>query len=201
MITLDGKLIIAESLGDWWDEQASDYGGEVWSAAIQRPPILAQRPLAATSGRAACPGRPSEEVMMAATVSDVMTANPETIEADEPVMEAARRMRDADIGDVIVLDGGRVVGIVTDRDIAIRVVAEGKDSSTPVRDACSTDVKTVTPDTSLAQAVQLMRDNAVRRLPVVDNDQAVGVVSLGDLAMELDQESALADISAAAPDN
>lgn len=139
---------------------------------------------------------------MAATVSDVMTTNPETIEASEPVMEAARRMRDADIGDVIVLDDGRVVGILTDRDIAVRVVAEGKDSSTPVRDACSaSDLQTVGPDTSLAQAVQLMRDNAVRRLPVVENDRAVGVVSLGDLAMELDEESALADISAAAPDN
>jgi CBS domain-containing protein len=140
--------------------------------------------------------------MMAATVSDVMTPNPETIEASEPVMEAARRMRDSDIGNVIVLDDGRVVGILTDRDIAIRVVAEGKDSSTPVRDACSaTDLQTVGPDTSLAQAVQLMRDNAVRRLPVVENDRAVGVVSLGDLAIELDEESALADISAAAPDS
>ncbi len=139
---------------------------------------------------------------MAATVSDVMTPNPETIEASEPVMEAARRMRDSDIGNVIVLDDGRVVGILTDRDIAIRVVAEGKDSSTPVRDACSaTDLQTVGPDTSLAQAVQLMRDNAVRRLPVVENDRAVGVVSLGDLAIELDEESALADISAAAPDS
>lgn len=139
---------------------------------------------------------------MAATVSDVMTTDPETIEASEPVMEAARRMRDADIGNVIVLDDGRVVGILTDRDIAIRVVAEGKDSSTPVREACSaTDLQTVGPDTSLDQAVQLMRDNAVRRLPVVENDQAVGIVSLGDLAIELDEESALADISAAAPDN
>ncbi|MEO6500983.1 MAG: CBS domain-containing protein [Jatrophihabitantaceae bacterium] len=140
--------------------------------------------------------------MMAATVSDVMTANPETIEASEPVMEAARRMRDADIGDVIVLDDGRVVGILTDRDIAVRIVAEGKDASTPVREACSaTDLQTVGPDTSLVQAVQLMRDNAVRRLPVVENDRAVGVLSLGDLAMELDQDSALADISAAAPDS
>lgn len=139
---------------------------------------------------------------MAATVSDVMTANPETIEASEPVMEAARRMRDADIGDVIVLDDGRVVGILTDRDIAVRIVAEGKDASTPVREACSaTDLQTVGPDTSLVQAVQLMRDNAVRRLPVVENDRAVGVLSLGDLAMELDQDSALADISAAAPDS
>ncbi|MEO7260815.1 MAG: CBS domain-containing protein [Jatrophihabitantaceae bacterium] len=139
---------------------------------------------------------------MAATVSDVMTSNPETIEADEPVGEAARRMRDADTGDVIVLDNGRVVGILTDRDIAVRVVAEDLDSSTPVRQACSADdLQTVSPDTSLAQAVQLMRTHAVRRLPVVDNDRAVGVLSLGDLAMELDEDSALADISAAEPNN
>ncbi|HEY0166501.1 MAG TPA: CBS domain-containing protein [Jatrophihabitans sp.] len=139
---------------------------------------------------------------MAATVSDVMTRDPETIEADEPVLEAARRMRDADSGDVIVLDNGRVVGILTDRDIAVRVVAEGKDSSTPVRQVCSTtDLQTVGPDTSLAQAVQLMRGNAVRRLPVVENDHAVGILSLGDLAMVLDENSALADISAAAPNN
>jgi CBS domain-containing protein len=139
---------------------------------------------------------------MAATVSDVMTSNPETIEASEPVAEAARRMREADTGNVIVLDNGRVVGIVTDRDIVVRVVADGKDPSTPVQQACSaTDLQTVGPDTSLEQAVQLMRQHAVRRLPVVENDQAVGILSLGDLAMELDQNSALADISAAAPNN
>jgi CBS domain-containing protein len=139
---------------------------------------------------------------MAATVADVMARDPETIEADQPVIEAARRMRDADIGDVIVLDNGRVVGIVTDRDIVVRVIAEGRDSSTPVREACSAgDLQTVGPDTSLQQAVQLMRGHAVRRLPVVENDRAVGIVSLGDLAIEQDEDSALADISAAAPDD
>ncbi len=139
---------------------------------------------------------------MAATVSDVMTRNPETIEASEPVVEAARRMRDADIGNVVVLDNGRVVGILTDRDIAVRVVAEELDSSTPVREACSAgDLQTVAPDTSLQQAVQFMRTNAVRRLPVVENDRAVGILSLGDLAIEQDEDSALADISAAEPND
>jgi CBS domain-containing protein len=141
------------------------------------------------------------EVIMATTVSDVMTRDPETVEVSEPVVEAARRMRDADTGDVIVLDNGRVVGVLTDRDITIRVVAENKDLSTPVGEACSaSDLQTVGPDTSLDQAVQLMRDNAIRRLPVVENDRAVGIISLGDLAIELDEDSALADISAAAPD-
>ena len=138
---------------------------------------------------------------MATTVSDVMTRNPETIELSEPVAEAARRMRDADSGDVIVLDNGRVVGIITDRDIAVRVVAENKDSSTTVGEACTgTDLQTVGPDTTLDQAVQLMRSKAVRRLPVVENDQAVGIISLGDIAIEQDEDSALADISAATPD-
>ena len=138
---------------------------------------------------------------MATTVSEVMTSNPETVEMSDPVVEAARRMRDADTGDVIVLDNGRVVGILTDRDITIRIVAENKDPSTPVSEACSTtDLQTVGPDTSLDQAVQLMRSNAVRRLPVVENDRAVGVISLGDVAIEQDEDSALADISAAAPD-
>ncbi|MDQ1740470.1 MAG: hypothetical protein QOE53_2122 [Pseudonocardiales bacterium] len=139
---------------------------------------------------------------MARTVSEVMTRNPETVEMSDAVMEAARRMRDADAGDVIVLDNGRVVGILTDRDITIRVVAENKGPSTPVGEACSTtNLQTVGPDTSLAQAVQLMRSNAVRRLPVVENDRAVGIVSLGDLAIEQDEDSALADISAAEPDS
>jgi CBS domain-containing protein len=80
-------------------------------------------------------------------------------------------------------------------------VAEDKDLSTPVGEACSAaDLQTVGPDTSLDQAVQLMRSNAIRRLPVVENDQAVGILSLGDLAIELDEDSALADISAAEPD-
>ena len=139
---------------------------------------------------------------MAATVSEVMARNPETIEVTETVVEAARRMRDADTGDVIVLDNGRVVGIVTDRDITVRVVAEGRELSTPVREACTaTDLQTVGPDTSLDQAVQLMRTHAIRRLPVVENDQAVGILSLGDLAIERDEDSALADISAAEPNN
>jgi CBS domain-containing protein len=141
------------------------------------------------------------EVIMATTVSDVMTRSPETVEVSDTVVEAARRMRDADTGDVIVLDNGRVVGILTDRDITLRIVAEDKDLSTPVGEACTTtDLQTVGPDTSLDQAVQLMRGNAIRRLPVVQNGQAVGIISLGDLAIELDSDSALADISAAAPD-
>ncbi len=136
---------------------------------------------------------------MAQTVADVMTTDPVTIEASESVTEAARRMSTADSGAVIVLDNGRVTGMITDRDIAIRVVAEGRDvSTTTTGEAASQDeLVTVAPDTSLQQAVQLMRSKAVRRLPVVQDDRAVGILSIGDLAVELDETSALADVSAA----
>ncbi|MEX5632769.1 CBS domain-containing protein [Parafrankia sp. FMc2] len=135
---------------------------------------------------------------MATTVAEIMTRDPVTIEADQPVIEAARRMRGADAGNVIVLDQGRVDGILTDRDIALRVVAEGLDpAGTPARDVYSRDLTTVAPDTSIDQAVQLIRANAVRRLPVVEKGQLVGVLSIGDLAIERDEDSALGQISAA----
>lgn len=135
---------------------------------------------------------------MANTVAEVMTRNPATIETDQSVQQAAALMRDNDTGAIIVLSGGTVTGIVTDRDIAVRCVAEGGDVGAPVSSCCSMEISTVAPDTSLEQAVQLMRSNAIRRLPVVEGDSAVGIVSIGDLAIERDGDSALADISAAA---
>ncbi|MGI5291230.1 CBS domain-containing protein [Nonomuraea polychroma] len=134
---------------------------------------------------------------MAKTVADVMTSHPATVEGDQPVSVAAALMRENDAGAVIVNDNGRMAGIVTDRDIAVRVVADEKGPQTPVREACSPSVEAVGPDTSIDQAVQLMRSHAVRRLPVVEDGRAVGIVSLGDLAIERDPNSALGDISAA----
>ncbi|HEX4818324.1 MAG TPA: CBS domain-containing protein [Nonomuraea sp.] len=134
---------------------------------------------------------------MAKTVADVMTSHPATIEGDQPVAAAAALMRENDAGAVIVNDNGRLQGIITDRDITIRVVADEKGPQTPVREACSPSVEAIGPDTSIDQAVRLMRSHAVRRLPVVEDGRAVGIVSLGDLAMERDPDSALADISAA----
>src|SRR5579884_1486376 len=135
---------------------------------------------------------------MAQTVADVMTRNPATVERHASAAEAARQMAAADAGDVIVLDNGTVCGIVTDRDIAIRLVAEGRDPGTPVAEIVSdSDLVTVSPYTSIEQAIQLIRGRAVRRLPVVQQGRAVGVVSLGDLAIEQDPDSALADVSAA----
>ena len=137
---------------------------------------------------------------MATTVADVMAHSPATVSIDAPISEAARQMRANDIGDVLVVDGGRLAGIVTDRDIVIRIVAENKDFNTPVREACSDgDLITVTPNTEIEEAAQLMRRKAIRRLPVVDGDRPVGILSIGDLAIEREETSALADISAAQP--
>jgi CBS domain-containing protein len=135
---------------------------------------------------------------MADTVSDVMTRNPATIESGQSTADAARLMAQGDMGDVIVLDNGNVAGILTDRDIAVRLVAQEKDPRTPVAEIVSDrDLVTVAPDMPLDQAARLMRQHSVRRLPVVQQGRAVGVVSLGDLAIERDETSALADISAA----
>ncbi|WP_067176871.1 CBS domain-containing protein [Microtetraspora niveoalba] len=135
---------------------------------------------------------------MAQTVAEVMTRNPATVDSGQGVDVAAQLMRDNDAGAVIVTEGGHVSGIVTDRDIAVRVVADDKAPQTPVREVCSgEDIATVGPDTSIDQVIQIMRSKAVRRIPVVQNDQPVGIVSIGDLAIERDSGSALADISAA----
>ena len=134
---------------------------------------------------------------MPSTVQDIMTRHLETVAPDAAVGEAARRMRDAGVGDVAVVEQERLVGLVTDRDIAVRIVAEGRDASTPVREACSAEaLATAAPGMSQADAARLMREKAVRRLPVVEGDRIVGMVSIGDLAIEQDERSALADISA-----
>lgn len=138
---------------------------------------------------------------MARSVGDIMTRNPRTVDAGDTVVEAARQMRDGDFGSVLVLRDGRVEGIVTDRDIAVRAVAEGRDpESSQVSEIYSTGVATLEPSQSIEQAVQTMRQHDIRRLPVVENGRPVGILSLGDLAVEQDPESVLADISAGSPD-
>ena len=139
---------------------------------------------------------------MAKTLKDVMSKNPVTLPSTATVLEAARRMRDDDIGDVIVMDGDRVGGIVTDRDLVVRGMAEGRDpASCTLRDVCSSDVVTLSPDDDVKRAIEIMRQKAIRRIPVVEGGRAVGVVSIGDLAIESTGEKALADISAAKPNN
>ena len=131
-----------------------------------------------------------------------MTRDPRSVSADDPIADAARIMRDSDIGDVIVTDGDQVAGIVTDRDIVVRGVAEGLDAaSTSVRDVCTTGVETIEPDMSVDDALRMMREHDIRRLPVVQGGRPVGIISIGDLAVEREPDSTLADISAASPDN
>lgn len=140
---------------------------------------------------------------MAQSIMEVMTTDPITIPQRASVQEAAQAMRDSDIGDVIVLDDSeQVCGIVTDRDIAVRFVAEGKDpAGTLLGEIYSRELQTLSPKDSVGDAVRLMSEKAIRRLPVVDEGKPVGIVSIGDLAATQDPDSALADISAAPPNN
>lgn len=129
----------------------------------------------------------------------VVACMPVTLPSDASA-DAARRMRDDDIGDVIVADVDNLLGIVTDRDLVQRVLAEGADPwQTRLAEVFSGELVSVGPNTAVDEAARLMRENAVRRLPVVEDGNLVGVVSIGDLAMEQDERSALADISAAEP--
>ena len=137
---------------------------------------------------------------MARKVGEVMTHDPRTVDAGGSLVDAARAMREADVGDVVVIDRGRVAGILTDRDIAVRAVAEERDPrTTRVHEVCSANVVTVTQDQDLGDAIRLMREHDVRRLPVVHDGRPIGILSLGDMAVERDPDSVLADISAADP--
>jgi len=125
---------------------------------------------------------------MGASIREVMTPSPETVEAAESAVEAARCMQQADAGMIPVVQGRKLVGTVTDRDIALRVVAAGKDpQTTTVGEIASNDVVTVGPDQGLDEALQLMARHRVRRLPVVDGDALIGVVAQADLARTADE--------------
>ncbi len=140
---------------------------------------------------------------MAQSIRDVMSPTPISVPESASVQQAAQAMRDSDIGDVIVLDDSeQVCGIVTDRDIAVRLAAEGKDpSETLLGEICTREVEALSPDDPIGDAVRLMGDKAVRRVPIIEDGAPVGIVSLGDLAAIKDPESALADISEAPPNN
>lgn len=138
---------------------------------------------------------------MAQKVREVMTSAPVTLRPGQPLTTAAAAMRDQGIGAVLVADDGTLKGIVSDRDIVVRAVADGRDpGSTTLADVCSSDLVTVTPDEDADEAVRRMRQHAIRRIPVVaEGGKPVGIVSIGDLAIERDERSALADISAQPP--
>jgi CBS domain-containing protein len=131
-----------------------------------------------------------------------MTRDPRTVSPSDSIVDAARVMNEADIGDVIVAEGDEIQCIVTDRDIVVRAIAEGRDpQSTTVSDVCTPSLETIEPSASVDDALRKMREADIRRLPVVEDGRPVGIVSLGDLAVEREPDSTLADISAASPDN
>jgi CBS domain-containing protein len=128
---------------------------------------------------------------MRKTVQDAMTADPVTISRSNSVVDAAKLMESADIGSVPVVDGGTPVGILTDRDIAIRVVAQGKDpNSTQVGEIATDQPYYVEPNQDLDEALELMAYRKVRRLPVVEDGMLVGMLAQADVVHEVKEKKA-----------
>ena len=119
-------------------------------------------------------------------LSQILTRNVETIGPDTSVREAAQRMRSMDVGSLPVCDGRTLLGMVTDRDLAIRVLAEGRDpNATRVQDAMTPDVCFAFEDDDVQRAAEIMKEKQIRRLPVLDRDKhLVGIVALGDIATQ-----------------
>jgi CBS domain-containing protein len=117
-------------------------------------------------------------------IRDVMTPNPRTVSPNDSIQSAARIMRDEDTGVVPVVENGRAIGMVTDRDIVVRAVADGNQLDRSVRDIVTTRIISVTPEMSTREANELMSEHQVRRLPVIENERLVGIVSIGDLAVK-----------------
>jgi len=134
-----------------------------------------------------------------AKVRDLMTPGAIGVDYYQSIAEAARAMRDWGVGAVLVTKDEVVHGLVTDRDLVVRAVAESKAPDEPVGPLSSGDLVGVDADDDAEVAMRLMREHAVRRLPVVDRGQIAGMVSLGDLALEADPASALAHVSQAGP--
>jgi CBS domain-containing protein len=133
-------------------------------------------------------------------VSDVMSSDPVAVEPGTSIEEAAQKMKEADAGAVLVVDGDELKGIVTDRDIAVDAVAEGEGDA-KVEDVMSSDPATLSPDDDIETAIEAMRDKKVRRLPVVEDGKPVGVVSIGDLAAEADDSSVLGEMATSEANN
>jgi len=140
-------------------------------------------------------------------VRDVMTANPECVKETDSLRDVARIMKDRDTGVVPVVDGKKVIGLITDRDIVVRGLAEGKNlENTNIADVMSTTVRSVREDSSLNDALSLMSNAEIRRVPVVNEaNELVGILSLGDIAIQGNQDGqvgkAVEQISEAPPNN
>ena len=122
-------------------------------------------------------------------VREVMTTNPRCVSPNDSIQMAARIMKEEDTGVVPIVDNGRAVGVVTDRDIVIRAIADGGQPNKPVREICSRDLVCATPDMSTREATRIMSERQIRRLPVVEGDRLVGIVSIGDIAVEEGKDS------------
>lgn len=128
-----------------------------------------------------------------------MSPEPIGVYYDQTIAEAARVMRDADVGAVLVVQGEELAGVVTDRDLVVRGVADKKSPADPVGPLCSGDLVGVNADDDTTEAERVIRENAIRRLPVIEDGQIAGMLSLGDLAIETGDQSPLADVSKAEP--
>ncbi len=125
---------------------------------------------------------------------EIMTTDVKTVATSTPIRDVAAIMRDADVGSLPVLEGGKLAGIVTDRDIVVRALAEGRDASTPVGDAMTADVFLVKPDDFVFEAIRLMGDKQVRRIPVVSEDGALaGIIAMADIALEMEDDREIAE--------
>lgn len=126
-------------------------------------------------------------------IRDVMTPNPRSVSPNDTIQTAAQVMQTEDTGAVPVVSDGRLLAVVTDRDIVVRVVAEGGSFSSRVGDIATQGVVCATPEMSTSDASELMSEHQIRRLPVVENDRLVGIVSLGDLAVKEGKDSRWGD--------
>lgn len=126
--------------------------------------------------------------------SEIMTRDVRTATREMTLQEVAVMMRDGDMGSVPVVEDGRLIGIVTDRDIVVRCVADGRGASTPVGEAMTTEIFSVKPDDFAFEAVRLMGDKQVRRIPVIANDgKLAGIISMADIALETEDELEIAE--------
>ena len=125
---------------------------------------------------------------------EIMTSSVKTATRDMPLQEVARLMRDGDMGAIPVVEGGKLVGIVTDRDIVVRSIADGKDASSPVSESMTTEIFSVKPDDFVFEAIRLMGDKQVRRIPVVtENGELAGIIAMADVALEMEDEREIAE--------
>ena len=125
---------------------------------------------------------------------EIMTGNVKTARREMSLTEVAALMRDGDMGALPIVENGKLVGIVTDRDIVVRAVAENKDADTPIGDVMTTEIFSVRPDDFVFEAIRLMGDKQVRRVPIINEAGAlVGIIAMADVALETEDEREIAE--------